>query len=201
MTISHTKVIKNNCNMGADEIILLEAVSKKYPLAKYAKSAKCNFADFWALKDVSLDVKSGEILGIIGRNGAGKTTLLNIIAGVSTATSGNIIVDGKAVGLFNLGVGFQDELTGRENIFLNGALLGASKRQIEDMLSFIIEFSELGGFFVRPLGAYSQGMRMRLGFSIVINLDFDILVIDEVLAVGDALFQNKCFQRLMGFRG
>lgn len=173
----------------------LSGLGKKYFLrGAYASG------DFWALKDVNFEVKEGEMVGIIGRNGAGKTSLLNIISGTLSPTEGKVISRGKVLGLFNLGVGFQDELTGRENIFLSGAILGASKKELNDKLSFIIEFSELGDFIDMPLGSYSQGMRLRLGFSIVTNLDFDILVIDEVIIVGDTLFQNKCFQRLMDFK-
>jgi ABC-type polysaccharide/polyol phosphate transport system ATPase subunit len=123
-----------------------------------------------------------------------------MIAGVLSPNEGNIALKGRVLGLFNLGVGFQDELTGRENIFLNGAILGASRSEIDKKFKDIVDFSELGGFIDMPLGSYSQGMRLRLGFSIVANLDFDILVIDEVLAVGDALFQSKCFERLMDFK-
>ena len=201
MITSPTKTLKNNYNMQTNKVIELQAVSKKYPLMKQMdRNIKSNFKDFRALKDVSLDVYNGEVLGIIGRNGAGKTTLLNIIAGVLSPTQGEINVDGRVLGLFNLGVGFQDELTGRENIFLNGALLGASKEELNRKLNEIIEFSELKDFINMPLGTYSQGMRLRLGFSIIANLDFEILVIDEVLAVGDALFQSKCFERLMDFK-
>lgn len=156
--------------------------------------------DFWALKDVSFAAFEGEVLGIIGRNGAGKTTCLNIIAGVLSPTEGTVSVEGKVLGLFNLGVGFQDELSGRENIFLNGAILGAERKEIEVKISQILEFSELGRFIDMPLGSYSQGMRLRLAFSIMASLDFDVLVIDEALAVGDMLFQNKCFERLMDFK-
>ncbi|MFH0826896.1 MAG: ABC transporter ATP-binding protein [Candidatus Omnitrophota bacterium] len=173
------------------------SVGKKYP---FAKQHFLPLKDFWALRDVSLDVYQGEMVGIIGRNGAGKTTLLNIMAKVLFPTEGEVFSNGRVLGLFNLGVGFQDELTGRENIFLNGSLLGAAKKEIEGKLNSIVEFSELGDFINIPLGTYSQGMRLRLGFSIVVNLEFDILVIDEVLAVGDVLFQNKCFERLMDFR-
>ncbi|MFC1631383.1 ABC transporter ATP-binding protein [Candidatus Omnitrophota bacterium] len=170
--------------------VQLQAVSKQYPHLK----------DFWAVNQVSLDIDSGKVFGVIGRNGAGKTTLLNIIAGTLTPTQGQRMVNGRSLGLFNLGIGFQDELTGRENIFLNGAIVGASKAELNHKLDSIIEFSELGNFIDRPLGTYSQGMRLRLGFSIIANLDFDILLIDEVLAVGDALFQNKCFEKLMDLR-
>ncbi|MFH1413463.1 MAG: ABC transporter ATP-binding protein [Candidatus Omnitrophota bacterium] len=188
-------------NLGMNKAIELKQVSKRYPYLKPPVGKESYDKDgLLVLRGVSLDLEQGKILGIIGRNGAGKTTLLNIITGVLSPSEGEVIKKGKILGLFNLGVGFQDELTGRENIFLNGALLGAAKEEINNKLSSIVDFSELGDFINMPLGSYSQGMRLRLGFSIVANLDFDILVIDEVLAVGDALFQNKCFQRLTDFR-
>ncbi|MBN1869556.1 MAG: Wzt carbohydrate-binding domain-containing protein [Candidatus Omnitrophica bacterium] len=182
------------------QAVVIKGLSKQYPLARRTGKREGGLEDFWALKDIDFDVTAGEIIGVIGRNGAGKTTLLNIIAGVLSPTSGQVGANGRILGLFNLGVGFQDELTGRENVFLNGAILGASRRDLENKLGSIIGFSELGNFIDMPLGTYSQGMRLRLGFSILVNLDFDILVIDEVLAVGDALFQSKCFERLMDFK-
>ncbi|MCX5714296.1 MAG: Wzt carbohydrate-binding domain-containing protein [Candidatus Omnitrophica bacterium] len=198
MTTYLTDNQKNNVSVKSFE---LKEVSKQYPfLGKTPDGLSRNYHEFWALKDVSFEVYKGEVLGIIGRNGAGKTTLLNIIAGVLSPTEGQISVKTKVLGLFNLGVGFQEELTGRENIFLNGAILGAKRKELEDKLGAIIAFSELGNFIDMPLGSYSQGMRLRLGFSIVVNLDTDILVLDEVLAVGDVLFQNKCFERLMDFK-
>jgi len=190
---------QNNTSLLPVESIRLSKVSKKYPLHGNEQKEYLT-EDFWALKDVDLGIKRGEVLGIIGRNGAGKTTLLSIIAGTLAPTQGQVVLGGKAVGLFNLGIGFQDELSGQENIFLNGAILGASHKELAEKLNAIIEFSELGNFINMPLGSYSQGMRLRLGFSIVANLDFEILVIDEVLAVGDALFQNKCFERLIDFK-
>lgn len=200
MTVSLTE-IRENHKMRTNEAIRLQAVGKKYTfLKKTDRMVKDYFEDFWALKDVSLDIRHGETLGIIGRNGAGKTTLLNIIAGVLPSTHGEVTIDGKVLRLFNLGTGFHDELTGRENIFLNGAILGATSSELEGKLSSIIEFSELGNFINMPLGSYSQGMRLRLGFSIIVNLDFDILLIDEVLSVGDTAFQNKCYERLMDFK-
>jgi len=189
-----TDPAKDNLLIKAVE---LSGVGKRYHLER---GVNAGIQDIWALKGVSFDIYKGQVAGIIGRNGAGKTTLLNIIAKVLTPTEGEVLINGRALGLFNLGVGFQDELTGRENIFLNGAILGAAKKEIESKLGAITEFSELGDFINMPLGAYSQGMRLRLGFSVIANLDFDILVIDEVLAVGDALFQNKCFERLIEFR-
>lgn len=194
MTTSPTKFTADNLQIKAIE---LNNIGKKY---HFTKNLKADLKDFWALKDISLDICKGHVFGVIGRNGAGKTTLLNIIAGVLTPTEGKMLLNGKVLGLFNLGVGFQDELSGKENIFLNGAILGVDRKEIEAKLESIIEFSELGNFISMPLGTYSQGMRLRLGFSIVVNLDFDILAVDEVLAVGDALFQSKCYERLVDFR-
>ncbi len=175
----------------------LSKIGKKYRVAKAINPVS---EDFWALKDISFNIYKGRIFGIIGRNGAGKTTLLNIIAGTLSPTEGDIRLNSRVRGLFNLGVGFQDELTGRENIFLNGAILGAAKKEIESRLNAIIEFSEIVNFIDMPMGSYSQGMRLRLGFSIVTNLDFDVLIIDEILAVGDALFQNKCYEMLVDLK-
>jgi ABC-type polysaccharide/polyol phosphate transport system ATPase subunit len=183
----------------SQKAVILKSIGKKYPVMK-APHKGVYLEDFWALKDIDLDIDTGQTMGIIGRNGAGKTTLLNVIAGVLSPTKGELSINGRVVGLFNIGVGFQDELSGKENIFLNAAILGADRREIEAKSDSIIEFSELGNFINMPLGSYSQGMRLRLGFSIIANLDFDVLVIDEVLAVGDALFQNKCFERLIDLK-
>ena len=177
--------------------IRIDRAGKKYPLTQ---GVHRDSAEFWALKNVSFEISGGKVLGVIGRNGAGKTTLLNAIAGVLSLTEGEIKVCGKVLGLFNLGVGFQDELTGKENIFLNTAILGASKQEAVDRFDAITAFSELGEFINMPLGTYSQGMRLRLAFSIITHLDFEVLLMDEVLAVGDALFQSKCYERLMDFK-
>ena len=200
-------MITSHTDAGLDKparTITLELINvgKKYAFQSKADRSHIAFGqvDFWALKDISFNAFEGEVLGIIGRNGAGKTTFLNVIAGILSSTEGEVRVKGKVLGLFNLGVGFQDELSGRENIFLNGAILGAGRKEIEEKISPIIEFSELGKFIDMPLGSYSQGMRLRLAFSIMANLDFDLLVIDEAMAVGDILFQNKCFERLMDFK-
>lgn len=201
MIIYPTKTDNPRQNVQLNRVIELKQAGKKYPyLNKGSKVINPGFDDFWSLKDVSFDVYQGEILGIIGRNGSGKTTLLNIMAGVLSCTEGKVFLKGKALGLFNLGIGFQDELTGRENIFLNAALLGAEKEELDSKLDKIIEFSELKDFINMPLGSYSQGMRLRLGFSVIVHLDCDILLIDEILAVGDAPFQSKCFERLMDLK-
>lgn len=145
-----------------------------------------------ALKDINFEVKKGEFFGIVGRNGSGKSTLLKCIAGVYSPTEGGISVNGSLVPFIELGVGFNPELSGRDNIFLNGALLGFSRKQMEDMYDEIVEFAELEKFMDQKLKNYSSGMQVRLAFSIAIQAKGDILVLDEVLAVGDEAFQRKC---------
>jgi ABC-2 type transport system ATP-binding protein len=157
--------------------------------------------DFWALKDVSIEVKEGETLGILGRNGSGKSTLLKCICGVLQPTSGEVAVRGKLAGLLELGAGFQPDLSGRENIYLNGSLLGMTKREVDKVFDAIVDFSELEEFIDGPVKFYSSGMYIRLGFAVAVNVDPDILVIDEVLAVGDERFQRKCIDRIKAFQG
>ena len=156
--------------------------------------------DFWALRDVSLSVREGETVGILGRNGSGKSTLLKCICGVLQPTSGEVAVRGKLAGLLELGAGFQADLTGRENIYLNGSLLGMSKRQVDRVFDDIVDFSELEEFIDGQVKFYSSGMYVRLGFAVAVNMDPDILVIDEVLAVGDERFQRKCIDRVTQFQ-
>lgn len=146
-----------------------------------------------ALKDVSFQVKKGEFFGIIGRNGSGKSTLLKLLAGIYSPTSGTVNVNGKLTPFIELGVGFNPELTGRENVYLNGALLGFSRKEMNAMYKDIVEFAELEKFMDQKLKNYSSGMQVRLAFSIAIRAESDILLIDEVLAVGDEAFQSKCF--------
>lgn len=144
------------------------------------------------LKDVSFEIKKGEFFGIVGRNGSGKSTLLKMLAGIYTPTKGSIIVNGSLTPFIELGVGFNPELTGRENVFLNGALLGFNRTEMADMYDEIVEFAELERFMDQKLKNYSSGMQVRLAFSIAIRAQSDILILDEVLAVGDAAFQRKC---------
>jgi ABC-type polysaccharide/polyol phosphate transport system ATPase subunit len=158
------------------------------------------FTEFWALRKISMDIERGKIVGIIGRNGAGKTTLLNILSGISDPTTGKIEVEGKISSFLTLGAGFQDELTGRENIYLNSSILNISRNEINKKFRSILEFSELNGFLDFPLKTYSQGMRLRLGFSVAIHMDFDILLIDEILSVGDVSFQKRCFDRIEAYK-
>lgn len=146
------------------------------------------------LKDVSFDIKKGEFFGIVGRNGSGKSTLLKILAGIYSPTSGSVTVNGKLTPFIELGVGFNPELTGRENVYLNGALLGFNRKEMDAMYDDIVEFAELEKFMDQKLKNYSSGMQVRLAFSVAIRAETDILLIDEVLAVGDQSFQEKCFE-------
>lgn len=148
---------------------------------------------YWALKDISFEVKKGEFFGIVGRNGSGKSTLLKLMAGVYTPTEGSIQVNGKLVPFIELGVGFNPELSGHDNVFLNGALLGFSRKEMESMYDEIVDFAELKDHMDVKLKNFSSGMQVRLAFSIAIRAESDILLIDEVLAVGDESFQKKCF--------
>lgn len=152
------------------------------------------------LKDISFEIKKGEFFGIVGRNGCGKSTLLKLLAGVYTPTKGSIIVNGSLTPFIELGVGFNPELTGRENVFLNGALLGFTHKQMHGMYQEIVDFAELQDFMDQKLKNYSSGMQVRLAFSIAIRAKSDILLLDEVLAVGDALFQKKCYDYFKQFK-
>jgi ABC-2 type transport system ATP-binding protein len=156
--------------------------------------------DFWALRDVSFQVREGETVGILGRNGSGKSTLLKCVCGVLQPTSGEVEVRGKLAGLLELGAGFQQDLTGRENIYLNGSMLGMSKKEVDRVFDDIVDFSELEEFIDGPVKFYSSGMYVRLGFAVAVNVNPDILVIDEVLAVGDERFQRKCIDRVKFFQ-
>jgi lipopolysaccharide transport system ATP-binding protein len=152
--------------------------------------------EIWALRDVSFTVEQGEVLGIIGRNGAGKSTLLKILSRVTAPTSGRIRVRGRVASLLEVGTGFHPDLTGRENVYLNGAILGMNKREIERKFDEIVEFAEVEKFIDTPVKRYSSGMYVRLAFAVAAHLDPEILVVDEVLAVGDAEFQKKCLGKM-----
>ncbi|EFK08373.1 ABC transporter, ATP-binding protein [delta proteobacterium NaphS2] len=164
------------------------------PSLKKLRSA--NNEEFWALKDLSLNVKQGEVVGIIGRNGAGKSTLLKILSRITEPTTGRIHIRGRIASLLEVGTGFHPELTGRENIFLNGSILGMSRSEINKKFNEIVEFAEIEKFLDTPVKRYSSGMYVRLAFAVAANLDSEILLIDEVLAVGDYSFRKKCLHRM-----
>ncbi|RBW68901.1 ABC transporter ATP-binding protein [Bacillus taeanensis] len=153
----------------------------------------------WSLKDVSLSIKKGESVAIIGGNGSGKSTLLKLILGVTSPTRGEININGNIGGLIELGAGFHKEMTGRENIYINGAILGLSEQQISEIIDDIIEFAELEDFIDTPIKMYSSGMKVRLGFSIAIHVDMEIVLLDEVLAVGDASFRKKALAAIKDY--
>jgi len=161
---------------------------------------RLQFEDFWALRGVNFQVRKGEVFGIVGRNGAGKSTSLKIIARILQPTKGRMITRGSIAPFLELGAGFHPELTGRENIFLNSALLGYSRKQTNEHLDEIIEFANIGDFLEAPIRTYSTGMIARLGFSVATTVRPDILLIDEVLSVGDVSFQEKCVTRINSFR-
>jgi lipopolysaccharide transport system ATP-binding protein len=161
-----------------------------------AQSPRQYYREFWALKDISFDVKKGETVGIIGRNGSGKSTLLQIITGTLTPTSGLVDTHGRIAALLELGSGFNPDFTGRENVFLNGALLGFSAAQIDEKFDAIASFADIGEHLDQPVKTYSSGMLVRLAFAVQVQVKPEILIVDEALAVGDALFQKRCFQRI-----
>ncbi|MBP7216035.1 MAG: ABC transporter ATP-binding protein [Candidatus Omnitrophica bacterium] len=161
---------------------------------------RCPTQEFWALREISFELRRGSVLGVIGRNGSGKSTLLQIICGIMKPTGGNVTARGRIGAVLELGSGFNDQFTGRENIFFNAAILGISRNEVKRNLDAIIEFADIGDFIDRPVRMYSRGMVMRLAFSISVNVQPDILLIDEALAVGDAAFQFKCIDRLSELR-
>lgn len=169
-------------------------------LGLFHKAKKERRERFMALSNVSFSVDKGQSMGLLGHNGSGKSTLLQIIAGILQPTRGKVIVQGRVAPLIQLGVGFNAELTGYENIFLNASLYGFNNKQTKKIVDSIIDFSEIENFIDTPLKHYSSGMQMRLGFSVAVHIDPDILLADEILAVGDQSFQNKCYRKLEEMR-
>ena len=192
-----------------DNAIVIDGLWKKFRLYheknQYLKAAvtqgrRAQFEDFWALKDVSFEVPHGEAFGIIGSNGSGKSTLLKCLAGILTPDKGSLVSHGRVAALLELGAGFHPDLSGRENIGLNGAILGMTRKEIANKFDDIVGFAGLEQFIDTPVKNYSSGMVVRLGFAVAISVEPEILIIDEVLAVGDEEFQQRCFQKIEQFR-
>ncbi|HEY2802357.1 MAG TPA: ABC transporter ATP-binding protein, partial [Actinomycetota bacterium] len=183
-------------------------VSKKFRLYKEKPSSlkarlissRARAEDFWALRDVSFDIEPGQSVGLIGPNGSGKTTLLKMIAGILRPTAGSVVTRGRIAALLELGAGFHPELTGRENVYLNAAFLGLSRKETDAVYDDIVDFAELPDFMDNQVKFYSSGMLVRLGFAVAVHVDPAILLVDEVLAVGDEAFQRKCLDRVRLFQ-
>jgi len=191
-------------------IIILDNISVRYrvPVERYSSfkeyfirlvQRQISVRDVWALQEIKLEIQRGEMFGIVGCTGAGKTTLLKVVSRVLAPTLGRVVVNGRVAPLLELGAGFQQELTGRENVFLNGALLGHSQNEVKEHLSEILDFAKIGSFIDSPLRTYSSGMVARLGFAVATSWVPDILILDEIIGVGDEAFQMKCFSRIKGF--
>lgn len=175
---------------------LAKLFHKEDPNLKIGQKSYDKNERFLALNDLSFDIKKGETVGIIGRNGAGKSTILKLICRVTAPSKGSIYLNGRITSMLEVGTGFHPELTGRENVYLNGAILGMSKAEIERKFDEIVEFSEVGQFIDTPVKRYSSGMKVKLAFAVASHLDSEIMIMDEVLAVGDVAFQNKCIDRM-----
>jgi ABC-2 type transport system ATP-binding protein len=190
--------------------VSIEGVSKSFRIAtdpvnsfkeRLVRLGRSAHVEFQALRDVSAEIEQGQTVGILGHNGSGKSTLLKCIAGILTPTSGKVRVRGRLASLLELGAGFHPELSGRENVYINAAFYGMGRRDIDRVFDDIVGFSELAQFIDEPVKHYSSGMYVRLGFAVAVNLDPDVLLVDEVLAVGDELFQAKCLSRIKQFQG
>ncbi|MCX6890284.1 MAG: ABC transporter ATP-binding protein, partial [Verrucomicrobia bacterium] len=178
----------------------LPSPAEASPPPAFARDRDLRAGEFYAVRDVSFELRRGECLGLIGRNGAGKTTLLKMLNGLIKPDRGRIEMRGRIGALIALGAGFNPILTGRENIYVNGSVLGLSKREIDAKIEKIIDFADIRGFIDAPVQNYSSGMQVRLGFAVATALEPDVLLLDEVLAVGDAAFRNKCYQRIVSLR-
>ncbi len=195
--------------MTMETVIKVKNLSKKFRRFSSAGDAMKEFIhpfrkryhnEFWALKDVSIEIKRGECIGIIGRNGSGKSTLLQILCGIMPPTSGELAVNGRIAALLELGAGFHPQFSGRDNVYLSGALMGFTKEDMEEKFQSIADFADIGDFIDQPVTMYSSGMFVRLAFSVAIHVDPEILIIDEALAVGDMRFQQKCYRKINEFK-
>lgn len=194
--MEETKAIKTS-NLGKRYIIGKQKdASLRSTLSSAFKSAAAKGDEFWAIRDINFEINRGDIVGIIGKNGAGKSTLLKVLSQITKPTTGRIEINGRVASLLEVGTGFHPELTGRENIYLNGTILGMSRKEVKDKFNDIVEFSGVAKFIDTPVKHYSSGMYVRLAFSVAAHLEPEILIIDEVLAVGDAEFQRKCLGKM-----
>ncbi len=204
-----TSHVQDDASVLGDIVISVRGVGKSYAMYDSPSHRlwqglfgrhKQFYREFWAVRGVNLDVRRGETLGIVGRNGSGKSTLLQMIAGTLTPTEGKIEVHGRVAALLELGSGFNPEFTGRENIYLNAAILGLKRNQIDERLQNILDFADIGEFIDQPVRSYSSGMAVRLAFAVIVHVDADVLIVDEALAVGDAFFSQKCMRFLRDFQ-
>ena len=195
--------------MSSSHVIQLQHVSKKYPIYETSSSKLLELLsfrkwklhrDFWALRDIDLEIPRGAVLGVLGQNGSGKSTLLQVLAGILRPTTGTCRVEGSVAAILELGAGFNPEFSGRENIFINAAVLGLSHRQTQDRMDQILDFAEIGEFIDQPVKTYSSGMFVRLAFAVAVHVDPEILLVDEALAVGDLVFQHRCIHRMRQLR-
>ena len=191
--------------MSSDSVIEVNNVSKCFNIYNTPserlkqllfRNIKGTHKEFWALKNISFNVYRGETVGIVGKNGSGKSTLLQIITGTLSQSTGSVKTKGRVAALLELGSGFNPDFTGRENVYMNATLLGLKKKEIDEKFNSIIEFADIGDFIDQPVKTYSSGMMVRLAFAVQAQIDPDILIVDEALAVGDAKFQARCFERL-----
>lgn len=193
----------------SDVLLSVKNVSKCFEIYKkpihrlyqtlFAGSKKF-YREFWALRDISFDLKKGECIGILGRNGAGKSTLLQVVTGVLRPTVGSVVLNGRVAALLELGSGFNPEFTGRENVYMNASILGLTREEIDARYADIVKFADIGDFINQPVKTYSSGMTVRLAFAVVAHVDADILIVDEALSVGDAFFQQKCMRFIRKFK-
>src|SRR5215472_13055385 len=201
-------LFRSNTDRLESDLVLVQNVSKLYRLyprpvdrlRELIPGSPPRHTDFWALRDISFQVEAGETLGVVGPNGCGKSTLLQIVCGILQPTSGRVVTRGRIAALLELGAGFNPEFSGRENVYLNGEILGLSRAEIDKALPSIEAFAEIGEFIERPVIEYSSGMYVRLAFSTAIHVDPDILIVDEALAVGDAVFSNRCVRKFEELR-
>jgi ABC-2 type transport system ATP-binding protein/lipopolysaccharide transport system ATP-binding protein len=206
-----SKISSQIMNQDGDDVVILDNIAVRYRVPRERirtikefiirrMKGQVEFVDLLALHGVNLRVKKGEVFGLIGANGAGKTTMLRLVARVMRPTEGRVIVRGRVAPLLAMGAGFHPELTGRENVYLNGTLLGYTRRQIDESFQWIVDFSELHDFIEAPIRTYSSGMMARLGFAVATAQMPDVLIVDEVLSVGDIAFQENCNARIRYFR-